>query len=964
MLPSLVALASRIRALYSARVGPSKLTFGVVVAMAAIVGAAHLARLGTPDARIGAVSILAVVLLTGLVGWVYGHRRWRDPRRSLKREVAGDDPELAARIDRAAGLVLRTNAEKPRPDEAATPNSGLARELSELHLARQLEKVKLDRMEERAESRARGLSGAAFALAAIALVSSAIDPFRIIEGLDVLFAREGEAPFRLVYVDDVDIVATPPAYIGKGQQLLSNFDRTDQPRGTVLTVRGKPERSGRALVLTDGDREVDFVDDGSGNVIARWTVEDSRDLRVAAKFGAVRISQRDELTIESIPDLAPVVTLKGAPKTVKMVDVPRLTLEYEATDDHGLTEVTLNLRSGARHEWRTLSKPTGGRLERGAHELSTQEPSFRGTHVPIEVTIEAKDNDRVLGPKWGSSAAFVVMPPLVGEPEAMRFAALLKVRDALVDLLAPRVLAEIKTSADARAALKAEQAAQDKTMELVEEVLAQTHGGLSIRGRVRRVIAGQSRRLREAMTAYAKKPDKASFDELVKTHEQVVLAIDAAIQRVGVEDAMKVAKKLADVADEAALASRAAQTEAEHQRGIHRLEAASEVLGLGGAELAKIGSMGADLGDITIGGVGRIGRESKASNYRGSELAAKDLADRLRNPIASIGGGGKVGVESGAGDGGSVGEGDDASEADEQAEMSGRELDELVQRHQQELEKVEKALERATTPEEREALKKLAKEQAQDIRDAVKDLPEQGLPGSAAEKAAEGRKSAESMAGSLEKGDIKDAIGKGKSAVSSLREAKRLADKGEFLDDEDVAKNATSAGNRVEEAIEDLERELKNAEEKAKERAKEDLKKSGQNEGRLSERTRDLKKRGEEGDAAMPDDVLDRLERAEQAMKEAQQALEMGDAEKGREKQKEAQRQLEMAREDEDPSEDGSRGKNDGDDKDFSQDAEVPETDKHKGPEEFRKRVTEGLSKPGESRLRDAVKRYAEGLLK
>jgi hypothetical protein len=43
---------------------------------------------------------------------------------------------------------------------------------------------------------------------------------------------------------------------------------------------------------------------------------------------------------------------------------------------------------------------------------------------------------------------------------------------------------------------------------------------------------------------------------------------------------------------------------------------------------------------------------------------------------------------------------------------------------------------------------------------------------------------------------------------------------------------------------------------------------------------------------------------------------------------------------------------------------EIPGKDKHHGPDEFRKRVMEGLGSSSDPLLREAVKRYAEGLLK
>src|SRR5687768_13056291 len=133
MLEGLVALSSRIRAHHRARTGPSRVTLIVVLAVAAILAAAWLGRFGTHGARVAAISILAAWVLGALVAWVAGRRRWSDPRRSLRREVAGHDPDLAARIDRAAGLVLRARREDAGKEPADTTVS--ARELSELHLS-------------------------------------------------------------------------------------------------------------------------------------------------------------------------------------------------------------------------------------------------------------------------------------------------------------------------------------------------------------------------------------------------------------------------------------------------------------------------------------------------------------------------------------------------------------------------------------------------------------------------------------------------------------------------------------------------------------------------------------------------------------------------------------------------------------------------------------------------------------
>ena len=61
---------------------------------------------------------------------------------------------------------------------------------------------------------------------------------------------------------------------------------------------------------------------------------------------------------------------------------------------------------------------------------------------------------------------------------------------------------------------------------------------------------------------------------------------------------------------------------------------------------------------------------------------------------------------------------------------------------------------------------------------------------------------------------------------------------------------------------------------------------------------------------------------------------------------------------------DGERQGDEGDRNPAEDHADIPKADAHKGPEEFRKRVIKGLGQPSGGRLKDAVKRYAEGLLR
>jgi hypothetical protein len=389
--------------------------------------------------------------------------------------------------------------------------------------------------------------------------------------------------------------------------------------------------------------------------------------------------------------------------------------------------------------------------------------------------------------------------------------------------------------------------------------------------------------------------------------------------------------------------------------------------------MLKLGELGVDLGEIVAADLRRVARAREANDLHHAELAARDLAARLRKPEPSFssggghgggsGQGGQGGVESGAAGGGG-GEGE-ASSADEQAAAGEHDLDDLVRDHAGEMGDVEETMERAVSPEELEALRQEAKEHADAIREAVKRLPPpRNDTGSAEAAAATGREEAEAMAGALEGGRPRDAVESGRRAAQKLGEAQRLAEQsGGFFPEDRSGREAAQAKPTIERELAWAEDALERLRRAAASRAKDELQKHGKGEQRLADRTKDLAKKGEGGDRSMPQEMLDRLGDAEQAMREAERALGQGDGEKGLRMQRDAQRFLEMAQGE---GEEGGRegGSRDGDGRNPKGIADIPDKDKHKGPEEFRKRVLEGLGGSADPLLRDAVKRYAEGLLK
>lgn len=951
---------SQLYAAWHDELGPARRRATAAAILAAVVAGLHLARQGTWDARASVFALLGLGLVVLIA--LSALRRWgkRDPKTIIATIITPADPPLGASALRALDLQERSS----RGEDVGSPA------LVSLHLQRVVGRARPETIRARASHVAARWSLLGLLLALFALFATVIEPTRVIEGANILVAREGQAPLPMTWLTEVAMDAKPPAYLHRSDGGLRPFRASQVPVGTVITVRGLPTIAGRSIVLALPDEEVPFVDDGQGGLVTHYTVKKSTELSIAARFGDVLIRQLDTMSIDAIGDAPPEVELEGAPRVARLLDEPNISIRYEAKDDHGLREVNLVLRSGAREERRVLSRPSGDKTsDRGGYELRSSDAFFRKTHAPVEVTVEARDNDPVTGPKWGRSPAIQVLPPAIGEPEALRLQALAAARDVLTDVLAARLEPfTAKTKAEIDAHLAEERAAHERVRDVVTRALTESFAGQRVKGRAAKLAKAQLERLEKGLLAEKKSRSKAGHTALTEDTERVLLAYDSTLTALAMIDARAVAKRLADVAEESAAASGLAIDPAERNRGLLRLEAANLVLDMGGKELSKLGELGSDLGEVTLSDLRRINRAKDASDFVHAELAALDLAARLKKAEPSFqggGGGGEGGVESG--DGGERAPDDaDPSSADDEAESLEKAIAELVREHQKEMGEVANALDKATQSSDLDELREAAKEHAEKIREAARSLPRSGgRPGSAESAAAAARDLAEGMASALEGGRVGDAVDSGKGANDRLNEAAQKGDKGgSSLADKTAGSAAKQAQKTIEKELEWAKDALEQLQKKVSERAQKDLQKQAEKERGLAERTRQTMERGDSGEGAMPGEMRKRLDEAEQKMREAEQKLSEGKGSEGLEKQREAQRLLEMALGEQGDKEEGEDHAEGGEGPPSRAHADIPDKDKYKGPLAFRKRVMEGLAEPSEGHLKDAVKRYAEGLLR
>ena len=939
-------------------------TVGLVCVLALL-----LARGGTLRARLCAGGVAGASVLLAIAWEALGRRRLYEPTRVLRGPARRVDPVRVDRALRALSLV------GPTGEIVA---DGVSVDLARLHVTRALGDVPSGPIMEHGARVASRVSTAAAFVGLCAAGVVATHAWSVLEGGDVLFARRGVAPVSMQWLDGIELTARPPEYLHEDEIHEITMGSLALPFGTSITLRGQAVHSGRTILLSDGTTEVPFVEDGAGGVVARWALGQTTSLRVVARFGDVVIAQSDVLELASIPDDAPVVRLDGAPRQIRLMeeadDIP---IKYEASDDHGLREVHLVLRSGVREERRVLARFDGEqRTDAGGRILKPRDPFLKKSHAPVEITVEAKDNDPLNGPKWGASPAITVVPPDVGQPEAKRLDALREVRDALVDTLAWRLGSGMpKAGAERSAFLAQEKKRSGDDEKRIDDTLAATYAGIRVPARTRTLLLAQQSMTRKAIDAEVAAPSATAHANVIKATERWVLVVDAIVRGLGVRDSRDSARQLADVADDLAAGADEMQNAAQdaRTRGVARMDAATLVLSAGGRVLSRLGALGRDLGEIVDADLPRVERRRRASDFFHAELAARDLAGRLRQPdpsFGSRGSGGRAGGESGGGRGTPGTPGDDEQPSDdvEQAfDEAANDLERLSQDHAGAMGKMEQALAGATSDEEFRQMREEAKRHAQAVREAVRDLPAVGLGSDSwTSKGAAARELAEQTARSLEQGRPEEAGQSARSALGSLDEATRLLRSGGRFDDPDGAgeKRVDDAHRRLDAESKWIAEALRQMKQRAAERARDPLEHGGEEEAQLAERARDLGQKGRDR-GSLPQESIESIDDAERAAHEAAQALKQGDAEKGLAKQREAQRDLEAARDHLQGEDDGSGppspGERDGKQAD---DGHVVVPSDHKGPEEFRRRVVRGLGQASSGSLKEAVQRYAEGLLR
>ena len=147
---------------------------------------------------------------------------------------------------------------------------------------------------------------------------------------------------------------------------------------------------------------------GGRDLTARFTVEDGGAYRFRFLKGKRLVAEGPAAAIILEPDAFPEIRITAPGDEIEVAANARPRIEWTASDDYGLTALTLVTRPPEGEERRTLLRDLGGsRRESGIHELDLA-PYRLAEGERLSYWLEVADGDVVSGPKKSASSPHTV----------------------------------------------------------------------------------------------------------------------------------------------------------------------------------------------------------------------------------------------------------------------------------------------------------------------------------------------------------------------------------------------------------------------------------------------------------------------------------------------------------------------------------------------------------------------------
>jgi hypothetical protein len=249
------------------------------------------------------------------------------------------------------------------------------------------------------------------------LLSTADSPAAVVEA--ILPGRERAA----VALGDLVVAVTPPAYVGGVPQQLRRPEQVEALVGSRIALT--PTGATRFVVVRAGGS--DTVDAGA---TLRFTAESDDVITLLPIAADGRVGARSVLPLRVIPDAAPRVRIDSPARDLRVADgARRLEVELSATDDIGLTELTLRFTRvrGAGEQYAFVEGDAELRIERSGPTRWTARGTLRLDTLQLEpgdvVVYRALARDARPGALPSESETYIVDLTAPGGEAAEGFAA-------------------------------------------------------------------------------------------------------------------------------------------------------------------------------------------------------------------------------------------------------------------------------------------------------------------------------------------------------------------------------------------------------------------------------------------------------------------------------------------------------------------------------------------------------------
>ncbi len=405
--------------------------YGFVVFLVSLFASAWL---GASHPRVGLAAFVAGVLIAFaqfvFVGVVLPRRRVGDVERTA-RTLAEVAPEL--NLDLLAAVEL-SKALGRRDDFSPELARAFLREVdlraSKLSVNQLVDPKPITRA-------SLSLVGVVFVL--LALTGWKGETLRIGLANVLSPAAEGEPVRRVPITGDVELTFKYPPHTGlEARTLPSTTGDISAPTGTEVTYRTRADRDVEGAALLMGATRIPLAVD-KRQLSGTFVVSESGVFHVAFLDGKDLVAEGPDQSLTAEADQAPQVRLTAPLDGLEvMPDKQRVTLNYDATDDYGITALNLVYTMEGQNPAKQALKPDDGRASRGSYVWDLSQLNLKPGQL-VTYAIEATDNDAVKGAKVGSSQKLTLKLYSDAEhrEEALRKAEALWVR--LVDHLADRM---------------------------------------------------------------------------------------------------------------------------------------------------------------------------------------------------------------------------------------------------------------------------------------------------------------------------------------------------------------------------------------------------------------------------------------------------------------------------------------------------------------------------------------------